>query len=81
MVRRMGDFGEEVVQSVPQAPERCAGCGMYPDEIDPKKECEAGGTLGHHMIAVDELGRALPSVAAQVLGDDDLIAEKKGSGK
>ena len=56
---------QDIPQSVPQAPERCAGCGMYPDEIDPKKECEAGGTLGHHMIAVDELGRALPSVAAQ----------------
>lgn len=51
--------------------ERCAGCGLYPKEIDSKKECEAGGTLGHHMIDVDERGMAIGSVDAKWQDSED----------
>jgi hypothetical protein len=51
--------------------ERCGGCGLYPDEIDPKKECEAGGTHGHHMIDVDERGMAIGSVDVKCQDSED----------
>jgi hypothetical protein len=56
--------------------ERCAGCGLYPEEIDPKKECEAGGTLGHHMIDVDERGMAIGSVDAK--RQEDTLCDRCG---
>jgi len=59
---------------------RCVGCGLYPNEIDSKKEwCEAGSTLGHHMIDVDDNGMAIDPVDRKWQESEDATCNRCGA--